>query len=154
MPKSALPTVNAVAGMLSAMGWVLRSGGADGADAAFESMHHGEKDIFLPRKGFNGHKSQLCSPPHAAFVIARQHHPAWEKLSAGACRLHARNVQQVLGKNLDDLAQMIVCWTPGGKGGGGTGQALRIADAYDIPVFDLFNEDAASDALALAMVKV
>ncbi|NMA16004.1 MAG: hypothetical protein GX935_02005, partial [Erysipelotrichia bacterium] len=30
----------------------------------------------------------------------------------------------------------IICWTKNGSGSGGTGQAIRIAKAYDIPIFD------------------
>jgi cell division GTPase FtsZ len=52
-------------------------------------------------------------------------------------KLHARNAMIVLGKNLDDPVDFIICWTPGGTGSGGTGQALRIARAYGIPVYDL-----------------
>ena len=49
----------------------------------------------------------------------------------------ARNSYQVLGRNLDDPVEFVICWTPGGSGSGGTGQAIRIAKDYQIPVFDL-----------------
>jgi hypothetical protein len=38
---------------------------------------------------------------------------------------------------LNDPVSFIVCYTPGGSGQGGTGQALRVARAYNIPVTDL-----------------
>ena len=43
-------------------GWTLRSGAADGADAAFEKgcdISGGVKEIYLPWKEFNGHPSHL-----------------------------------------------------------------------------------------------
>ncbi len=32
---------------------------------------------------------------------------------------------------------MVVCWTPGGRGRGGTGSAIRLARSREIPVHDL-----------------
>jgi hypothetical protein len=34
-------------------------------------------------------------------------------------------------------SKFVVCWTPGGLLKGGTAQAMRIAHAYGIPVFNL-----------------
>lgn len=49
----------------------------------------------------------------------------------------ARNTCQVLGLNLDSPVKAVICYTPGGSGSGGTGQAIRIAQAYKIPVIDM-----------------
>lgn len=119
-------------------GWTLRSGAAPGADMAFESGLRPEhsREIFIPWTGFQGHPSPLRPTP-AAFELAAQHHPAWARCSRGARALHARNCQQVLGALLQDPVAMVVCWTPRGSGIGGTGQALRIARAFEIPIFDL-----------------
>lgn len=49
--------------------------------------------------------------------------------------------------HLDDPAAFVLCWTPDGSldgtgsDTGGTGQALRIAAAYDVPVFNLQRPD-------------
>ena len=32
---------------------------------------------------------------------------------------------------------MVICWTAGGQRGGGTGQALRIAEHLEVTIFDL-----------------
>lgn len=128
-----------IARKLAAKGYTLRSGGADGADTAFESGAT-EKQIFLPWRGFNGNQSPLfdySTNEHELFAIAREHHPAWSRLEPAAKRLHARNVCQVLGANGDSPVEFVVCWTPKGCGGGGTGQAIRIAQARNIPVYDL-----------------
>jgi hypothetical protein len=42
----------------------------------------------------------------------------------------------VLGLDLETPSKFIICWTKNGKGQGGTGQALRIAKEYGIPIFD------------------
>jgi hypothetical protein len=125
--------------------WTLRSGFAEGADMAFcrgADQADGSMEIFIPWVGFNN-----APRDHPAIIVpnlspelvalARQYHPAWGRCSIGAKRLHARNGCQILGLNLKTPTDMVICWTPHGSGSGGTGQALRIARAYNIPIFDL-----------------
>src|SRR5882724_10418228 len=80
----------------SGAGYTLRSGHADGADMAFEAGAS-LKEIWLPWLGFNGSDSKLLPSPEA-FVMAEKYHPAWQKCSHAARKLHARNCHQVLGK--------------------------------------------------------
>jgi hypothetical protein len=75
--------------------------------------------------------------------MAAEHHPAWDRLGRGPRALHARNCHQILGRDLNDPASFVVCWTPDGAttqpgpATGGTGQALRIAASHSIQVFNL-----------------
>lgn len=138
-PAGVLALMDKIGYCLGKRGWTLCSGGADGADLAFESgaiAAGSPTEIWLPWNGFNWHRSPL-RPSAEAFVMAAEFHPAWERCSRGARALHARNCHQVLGPNLDEPVAMVVCWTKGGLRGGGTGQALRIAEAHSIPIFDL-----------------
>lgn len=124
---------------LAKKNYILRSGHAEGADSAFEygcDMESGQKEIYLPWSGFGGSTSNLVVSDPKAFEIAEKYHPYWHNLKQGAMKLQARNSHQVLGWDLKTPSDFIICWTKGGKGSGGTGQALRIAKAYDIPVFD------------------
>lgn len=126
-------------------GYILRTGGAAGADAAFLSGAPYNAEVYLPWPGFTPQDGSACAftgtgreaPTGEAHSIAAKHHPAWNRLSQGAKKLHARNVHQVLGANCDTPVHFVLCWTPGAQGGGGTGQAIRIAKAHGIPVFDL-----------------
>lgn len=125
--------------------WVLRSGHAEGADMAFEAgalAGKGAMEIFIPWFGFNG------APQNDPRYIRRtatqeladysaQFHPAWDRCSDAAKLLHMRNACQILGAEGDNPVDLVICWTEGGLGKGGTGQALRIAEANSIPVFDL-----------------
>ena len=141
-PPEILEQMEALASQLAAAGFVLRSGGAEGADSAFErgcDAVKGPKEIFLPWKGFNGRKESVSLPNEKAISLASQIHPAWNKCSPGAWKLHARNCQQVLGENLDDPSDFIICWSPGN---GGTEQALRVAKIHNIPVFNLIDPEA------------
>ena len=142
-PAAMLLYFTRLATTLHASGYTLRSGGAPGADSAFEQGVLKLKQIFLPWKGFNGNASPLFRIPDQAFTIARKFHPAWKTLKPSARCLLARNVQQVLGADCDDPSRFVVCWTKDAKGEGGTGHAIRVARAHNIPVFDFGNPQRA-----------
>ena len=138
-PQEVLLAFESIAKYLASIGWVLRSGAADGADRAFEKgcdAEDGKKEIYLPWKNFNNSLSDLIVKDQKAFEIAKEHHPGWDNLKFGAQKLHARNVHQVLGKQLDNPSSLLICWTPNGSGKGGTGQAIRLANSYKVPVID------------------
>ncbi len=137
-PQPILDIMSNLARDLSRAGWTLRSGGAAGADTAFEGgalCHDGPASEIY----------QHATP--AAYALAEQFHPAWSRLSPLVQRLHARNGHQILGRDLDDPVRFVVCWTPDGadstkaptKASGGTGQAIRIARHHRIPVFNLLD---------------
>ena len=136
-PPEVLSEMRWLAAKLAAHDWTLRSGAAQGADAAFESGAGEKKEIYLPWRGFNGSRSSLHNPTPAAMELAAKVHPAWERCSQGARKLHARNCHQVLGLALMPPVKFVACWTVDGLGGGGTGQALRIARHENIPIYDL-----------------
>ena len=125
---------------LNSKNFILRSGGAPGADSYFEEYSN-EKEIFLPWREFNGNDSNLYTPSPESFDIAKKYHPGWNRLSHGARKLMARNCHQVLGQDLKTPVDFIVCWTKDGGESGGTGQALRIARDLNIPVYNLYFED-------------
>lgn len=142
-PPTVLDLMQQMGEAMACEGWILRSGGAAGADTAFWNGCYqagGQAEIFVPWRGFNDSDSKLFSVPEAAFDLVRQFHPAPDRLSQGAMKLMARNCQQILGENLDDPTKLVICWTVGAKGGGGTGQAIRMAKHYGIPVVDLCNQ--------------
>ncbi|MCA6430255.1 MAG: hypothetical protein IM613_12540 [Cytophagales bacterium] len=148
-PSDILELMSKIAAALGKQNYVLRSGGAKGADTAF---YNGAKQvnalyrIYLPSQYFNGFKANIqqgfmdsSQSPNwdKALKTVAKYHSAPEKLSTFAKALHARNVYQVLGATLDNPVAMVITWTPGGKITGGTGQALLIAKDYDIPVYNL-----------------
>lgn len=154
-PESVLNIMDWLAGELAFRNYILRSGGASGADQAFEKgvseigirIPEDYVEIYLPWPSFEIEnrsfiKPTRYDPQEEAFEVAKEYHPSWNKLSQGAKKLHARNVHQVLGYDVTkpELSSFIICWTEGAKGEGGTGQALRIARAHKIPIYDLADE--------------
>jgi hypothetical protein len=150
-PSDVCDVIHEVASKLARGDWVCRTGGADGADMAFsEGVLYGLDggyqglDVYLPWPDFNGwsdrdHGVMRSEPQAEAFEIAARHHPVWDRLGPADRALHARNVHEVLGYDVmqPDPSKFLICWTPGASGAGGTGQALRIAIAYQVPIFDL-----------------
>ena len=137
-PDRILGLFTGLAMILDRMGFTLRSGGAEGADKAFEQgvLYSGNKEIFLPWKHFNHNQSGLYPPSDEAYKMAAHYHPNWNACSANAKAFHARNCHQVLGSGLNVPAAVVVCWTPNGEVTGGTGQALRIALDKEIPIIN------------------
>lgn len=124
---------------MASWGHTLRSGAAKGADAAFERgcvNKNGKMEIYLPYPHFRRNESLLNEPTKEARLLARHFHPNWPNLGWTGRQFMARNAYQILGLDLKTPTDFVVCWTPGGKITGGTGQALRMADHYRIPVFN------------------
>lgn len=138
-PKVVEDLMSQMARHLATHGYTLRSGGAEGADSAFEAgcdIVNGNKEIYLPWPKFQNSISNLIVKDDKAYKIAEEFHPYWHNLSQGARKLQARNSHQVLGENLSTPSAFIICYTKNGKRKGGTGQATRIADAHNVPIFD------------------
>lgn len=155
-PEPVLGIMRRIAERLAARGYTLLSGGAKGADSAFEEGAD-KKEIFLPWPGFNGRqKSPWDRPLSEAFRVAAAVHPARSKLREPARALMARNSHQVLGADLHSPVDVVVCWTPDGceteaqrsQRTGGTGQAIALADRWSIPVVNLAHGKAAMERLA------
>lgn len=140
-PIEMLSIMKQISETLYKKNFILRSGGADGADTYFELGAGDKKEIYIPWKGFNYSKSNLYNITDDAYKMAQRYHPRWNSLSNGARKLMARNCYQVLGQNLKTPVYFIICWTPNGGISGGTGQALRIARDFLIPVYNLQNGD-------------
>jgi hypothetical protein len=134
-------------------GWLLRSGGAEGMDDAFEqgaSMATDHMEIYLAWKGSHGHSSLLYGVDEAALAMAARLHPTWDRLEQGPRKMHGRNCYQILGRTLDVPADVVLCWTADGcedrktrrPKTGGTATAIVLAADRGIPVFNLQNDSS------------
>lgn len=143
-PEDVLELITKIALKLDKQGYTLNSGGASGADTAFEQGSK-RKQIFLPSNSFNGRyhdgieyfNYQTLPHKDLAEETVSLFHPAAHKLTDYAFKLMARNTFQVLGKDLQTSVEFVICWTANGKEIGGTSQAIRIAKSVNIPVLNL-----------------
>lgn len=125
-PAEVVGVMEDAAYRLARMGFVLRSGKAAGADAAFQrgaqryvaesgiNFHQHIGEIYTPWKGFKGGDGLIDDWDITLDSIDRQFpenaemrwewvkevHGGWERLSQGARKLHERNVHQLFGADL------------------------------------------------------
>lgn len=128
-PEPILGIMRMIGNALAHKGYTLRSGHARGPDTAFETA-----------AAYAGGLTEIYRPENVRpewLEHASHFHPNWPACTYEARMLHARNSAIVLGPELNDRADFIVCWTPAGAITGGTGQALRIAARYGITVYNL-----------------
>jgi len=121
----------------------ISTGAAYGIDEAAMKGALAEKlNVYLPWSSYN----REIIPDRAKIVVASerlhphwyasvtQYHPAASRLKPGVRSLHARNY------GILEHADLVIAF-PNEDGGGGTGQAIRIAEALNIPVMQ-FNKGA------------
>lgn len=131
----------------------------------FDQLTNEFLSVYLPGKFFNGRSSRdpgmvdatLLAKHEEAKDLANETHPAGFKkgddpkkkrmLKPFVLNLHARNGHQCLGKDLNSPVRSVLCFTPDGAKGsqitsktGGTGQALRLAHKFGIPVINTGND--------------
>lgn len=130
-PQSELEVITKIAYYLETSGFILRSGGAEGADQAFE------KGVSRPNM------KVILRPKHStaeAEKIASQIHPMWSACNDYARKLHGRNVQLVLGEDLKSPSEFVLAWTFDGKERGGTRTGMVLAQERGIPTFNLADD--------------
>jgi hypothetical protein len=142
-PSNVIRKFTEIASKLNFRGWILRSGGADGADTAFEIGATENKDIYLPWRGFNSSGSNLIleNPiPEKIIEVAKSLYVRWDFVTDGVKRLHARNVYQILGHSLTMPSEFVICWTDRPSNDtGGTMFGVTLAKKYNIPVYNFYN---------------
>ena len=146
-PAPVLASMRDMARELAARGWHLRTGGAAGADSAFaRAAPAGQRTVFVPWQGYNRWDGAACrllgaDEIEAMRKAAASHHPAWERCSQSVQDLHARNVAVLLGADMAQAVDAMVCWTDKGRISGGTGMAIRLARHHGVPVLNLAETD-------------
>lgn len=138
-PQDILCLMEKAGAALRERGFILRSGGAQGADTAFEKGAKDMAEIYLPWKGFNGHPSQMYRVTPEA--MGEMYSLGFNPQTPGVQKLFGRSVYQVLGYNLNTPSDAVVYWAPeDGRGTvtGGTRVAVYIARKYGIPCINLY----------------
>ena len=150
--------MQALACNLAGKGYTLRSGKAKGADTAFQQgvqdyitqreISTCNCEIYIPWNGFEGGEGlwnawDIADWPTEAYNMAAKIHPAWDKCSRGAEALHARNICQVLGMDLNTPSKFVVFYAKEYNGivKGGTATAVNLARSRNIPTFNLYFDE-------------
>ncbi|MDE0658684.1 MAG: hypothetical protein OXI79_03435 [Gammaproteobacteria bacterium] len=178
-PPEVLAAMADIAQTLGDAGTALSTGGADGADKAFETgalRTDAPITVHTPWPGYNGYRPgrdpetdiDIVHPTSTESVqgrtyldLAREHHPYWNRCGRGARALFVRNVSILAGARDDDGGTLpvraVIAYTPNGlpvgRDAGGTGHTLRTAASLDIPCVNLSRRTPPErNAAALAAV--
>ena len=178
-PRDVLDAMGDIAQTLGDAGAALSTGGAHGADKAFETgalRTDAPITVHTPWPGYNGYqpgrdpetdidivhpKSTQTVAGHSYADLAREHHPHWKRCGRGARALFLRNVSILAGALDDDGGTLpvraVIAYTPNGlpvgREAGGTGHTLRTAASLDIPCVNLSPRTPPErNAAALALV--
>jgi uncharacterized protein YeaO (DUF488 family) len=135
-PPKVLKEMESIAALLEEKGFVLRSGGAKGADSAFEK---GVKNSSMKEIFYASDCEDWCLKEVSRYVPSNR--PPLEKMKSYTQKLLGRNMKQILGARGDKPVDFVVCWTSDGKDSGGTGYGLRCAKEHGIAVYNLFNKE-------------
>lgn len=161
-----LTVLATVGSFLCEQGYICRSGGAPGSDQAWEACFPtSQQEIYLPWNGFcdksslqgshmiplshmSSHIQDLTSVAVEYFYPKDRQHKLWD--AAGnktpTYRLMQRNTLQVLGRDCNTPSNFVVCIASASELDsqrriknvkGGTGQAVRIAYHFGIPVWNI-----------------
>ncbi|MBW3243748.1 macro domain-containing protein [Epibacterium sp. DP7N7-1] len=170
-PKDVLTLMAEIGGLMAEADIRLRSGGAIGADSAFwegaREVDPAGMEIFLPNAKRHIPEGILHMSP-VFERLAKNFHPKPERITpdpknpndkrAFVLKLMARNGNQIFGTDFRNPSNAVICWTEGGRGQGGTGQAIRLANSVGIPVIDLGRPDLAGisavDVRDMALEKI
>lgn len=154
-PEDVCLQMSELACILEEMNFTLRSGNAMGADQAFSEGVSNAAQIWLPWDSFNS-GFKLIRPYHEYKVIDEfdkeawssvvKFHPSPHSLSLAACKFMARNYRQVIGLN-ESNSEFILCWTREGKLRGGTAFAIRVANANNITVVNMFHHKTTKEVI-------
>jgi hypothetical protein len=149
-PGQYLNKIADIAKYFSKLGWRLRSGAAEGADNQWErNWDNFNLEVYLPWTPFNGRDASnsiryVVVSKHEIVTQARnilkEIHPAYDKLTQGALKLHTRNIYQILGDTLDQPSDLVVYYAPVDKQGkvlGGTATAVALAKQHNIPTYNI-----------------
>ena len=138
-PPTVQKVLQKIASRLEANGLKLHSGGAKGADKAFEAgvQDANHKQIFEPKHV----NDNTFGNAKQARTIVEAVHPVPHALKNSYIKnLMARNNYQILGSDLNTPCDFVLCYAPlnaDGTTAGGTGQAVRLATLVGVPVFNL-----------------
>jgi len=149
-PIHVLESMTKVAKWLDSLGYKLQTGmtfGAkeEGADKAF-SDGSTNKELFRPED---------IKVDSREWIIASEIHPYWDKVIAkwngdpksfygvGGAKLHARNTNQIFGKNLNTIVDFVIFYAEETNNPlrpkGGTGQAVEMARRKGVPTINIWN---------------
>ena len=165
-PMHCLYLMSKLAMIFEKQNYILRSGCAVGADAAFEDILENPKthaEIYIPNVAFplkmgTNMKNHYIIPKEdlgkkvyreaMMLIHNKEIHKGWKYCKPYVMDLHNRNMFQALGKDLVTKSRFTICYTANGakkyeqtdRNTGGTATAINASDLHGVEVFNLGNK--------------
>lgn len=135
--------------------WILRSGGAEGSDSAFEEgcdIVKGKKEVYLPWRGFRGKQGIIYRETPEMVEIIHQNHPNPGSLTRSARKLIGRDYLEIMG-GYEEKSDVVIYWTD--KESGGTIYTVNLARKLGIPVYNVYlNQEKDADLIVDEVCKL
>lgn len=159
-PPQILKLMCRLAALMAQRGSHLRTSEQPGPDEAFRQGSGGKFFTYLADQDFEG-KSVWGIPADISFsgarsTLARKLNPMFVMLPDDEKRWEVVANQVVLGSSGDDLAKLLITWTPDGatkpseftERTGHVARYLKLTDRFGIPVLNLARRDDRDRALS------
>lgn len=159
-PPQILKLMCRLAALMAQRGSHLRTSEQPGPDEAFRQGSGGKFFTYLADQDFEG-KSVWGIPADITFsgarsILARKLNPMFVMLPDDEKRWEVVANQVVLGSSGDDLAKLLITWTPDGatkpseftERTGHVARYLKLTDRFGIPVLNLARRDDRDRALS------
>lgn len=157
-PADLLDSIGHLARYMTAEGWHLHTGAAEGACDAFATASPAEERTrYIPWPGYRGLSGPDCVTLSDAELrecsrIAAEFHPGWQRASPHTRKRLAHDIAVLLGADTCTPVHAILTWTPLGRATPDSGSAERIARLHAIPFLNMADLDA--DALTRALGRI
>lgn len=142
-PPDVLGAIPQLAHRLTAEGWHLHTGAAEGlCDAFAAATPSTERTRYVPWLGYRGLSGPDCITLNDAelrqcFHVGAEFHPRWKRARASTRKRLAHDMAVLLGADTRTPVHAILTWTPLGQPTPDTAAAERIAHAYSISFLNM-----------------
>lgn len=150
-PAGALALAKDMAAKLASRGFTARLGGMDGLDKTIaDALTPQAYELQLPWKNFGGFESKTSYSSPEVMAIAKHFSDTWDTLKLPIQGFLGKNVRVLLGEKTKSIAMFLVVHSEDGaehirevtSRTGSVGHAIKIANHFNIPVFNLQKQDA------------
>lgn len=145
-PTDLMPKLTSIVKKLDSLGYTARTGSMKGLDICVEELTS-NVELQLPWKNFNDKESKNTFSSPEILALAKSFQPGFDELSLPIKGFLAKNVRVLLGSKGISRAIFLLCHSEDGVDSArhvssrtaSVGHAIKIADKFNIPVFNLKN---------------
>lgn len=159
-PTDLIPKLTSIVKKLDSLGYTARTGSMKGLDVLVEEMTT-NVELQLPWKNFNDKESKNTFSSPEILAIAKSLQPGFDDLALPIKGFLAKNVRVLLGSKGISRAVFLLCHSEDGvdtarqvtSRTASAGHAIKVADKFNIPVFNLKNANVEEQLMSYLNVQ-